>query len=177
MALAAAARATQAGLLVAYVDGRRELYPPAAAALGVNLQRLLVVRPTGTAAGLARATEIVAQSRAFALIVVDLPEGRRLDGQIASRLRATTHSSKAVVVVLAPTRGAVDGAVLCLAAQRQTLTVELTLHKGGARAPGSQARMFLGDGTTSTFRAPARQAELFAAAPQGLVLRRGGKQH
>jgi protein ImuA len=31
--------------LAAYVDGRGELYPPAAAARGVSLERLLVVRP------------------------------------------------------------------------------------------------------------------------------------
>ncbi|HEY6101569.1 MAG TPA: hypothetical protein VIW03_19175 [Anaeromyxobacter sp.] len=33
------------GELAAYVDGRAELYPPAAAARGVDLARLLVVRP------------------------------------------------------------------------------------------------------------------------------------
>src|SRR5512138_547944 len=36
--------------LAAYVDGRGELYPPAAAARGVDLARLLVVRPPGAPA-------------------------------------------------------------------------------------------------------------------------------
>lgn len=40
--------------LAAYVDGTGELYPPAAAALGVDLERLLVVRP-GHMAGDAQA--------------------------------------------------------------------------------------------------------------------------
>lgn len=39
------------GDLAAYVDGRGELYPPAAAARGVDLARLLVVRPLAAAAG------------------------------------------------------------------------------------------------------------------------------
>src|SRR5512142_864832 len=37
--------------LAAYVDGRGELYPPAAAARGVELARLLVVRPPGVVPG------------------------------------------------------------------------------------------------------------------------------
>src|SRR5262245_261916 len=47
LALSAAALVTGGGRLVAYVDARRELYPPSAAALGVDLERLLVVRPQG----------------------------------------------------------------------------------------------------------------------------------
>ena len=45
LALQAAAQATRAARLVAWIDAPRELYPPAAAALGVELGRLLVVRP------------------------------------------------------------------------------------------------------------------------------------
>src|SRR5262249_59700210 len=45
LALSAAARVTASRRLCAYVDARAELYPPSAAALGVDLVRLLVVRP------------------------------------------------------------------------------------------------------------------------------------
>src|SRR3954468_11783882 len=41
----AAAAAGGEGRLSAWVDGRGELYPPAAVPLGVHLDRLLVVRP------------------------------------------------------------------------------------------------------------------------------------
>src|SRR5688500_12678675 len=43
LALVTAARVTQGGQLVAWVDGASELYPPAAAASGVDLERLLLV--------------------------------------------------------------------------------------------------------------------------------------
>ena len=49
LALSALAKATAEGALAAYVDGRGELYAPAAAALGVDLSRLLIVRPSAGA--------------------------------------------------------------------------------------------------------------------------------
>src|SRR5262245_5227193 len=84
LALAAAARVTAQGGLVAYIDARRELYPPAAAQLGVDLERLLVVRPPPAAAAIARAGEIVARSRAFALVLLDFPEGQQLEDAAAA---------------------------------------------------------------------------------------------
>src|SRR5512137_2484370 len=45
VALSALREAQGEGGLAAFVDGRGELYPPAALALGVNLARLLIVRP------------------------------------------------------------------------------------------------------------------------------------
>jgi len=54
----------------AFVDPSRTLYGPGVAAAGVELSRLLVIRPT--LAALSRATLRLAESRAFAVIVVDL---------------------------------------------------------------------------------------------------------
>lgn len=83
LALRALARITGEGALGAYVDGRGELYAPAAAALGVALERLLIVRPPLPAlrgpstrpAGASRealwAAEALLASGAFALVVVD----------------------------------------------------------------------------------------------------------
>src|SRR5512136_179422 len=45
VALAALREAQREGGLAAFVDGRGELYPPAAEALGIELSRLLLVRP------------------------------------------------------------------------------------------------------------------------------------
>ena len=86
LVLRALARITREGALGAYVDGRGELYAPAAAAVGVNLERLLIVRPGLPAlrgastrpAGASRealwAAEVLLASGAFALVVVDAPQ-------------------------------------------------------------------------------------------------------
>jgi protein ImuA len=65
--------------LAAFVDGTGELYPPAAAALGVDLGRLLLIRPGGPASGAAGAlagfwaAEALLGSGAFAAVIVDVP--------------------------------------------------------------------------------------------------------
>jgi hypothetical protein len=88
--------------LFAWVDGRGELYPPAAAARGVDLARLLVVRPPLPAAGLPPpggeapwraalwAAEALLASGAFAAVVVDAAVPRRVAGgdAVARRLQA-----------------------------------------------------------------------------------------
>lgn len=91
--------------LFAWVDGRGELYPPAAAALGVDLARLLVVRPT---AGLARggdpivavlwAAEALLGSGAFGAVVVDAPAARIARGADAAarRLQAAAEKGGAI---------------------------------------------------------------------------------
>jgi protein ImuA len=102
--------------LAAWVDGRGELYPPAASARGVDLARLLVVRPP--AAGVDRprpsgadvvraglwAAEALLASGAFAAVVVDLPAASRLPGADAAarRLQAAAERGGAVGLWLAP---------------------------------------------------------------------------
>ncbi len=78
IALAAVAHGTQERGVAAFVDGRHELYPPAAAALGVDLERLLVVRPhrdgapaDGVRVGLWSAEALLA-SGAFEVVVIDV---------------------------------------------------------------------------------------------------------
>ncbi len=91
--------------LFAWVDGRGELYPPAAAARGVDLTRLLVVRPLLPAAGRrppAReapwraalwACEALLASGAFAAVAMDVPVPRGIAGAdaIARRLQAAAE--------------------------------------------------------------------------------------
>lgn len=112
------------GALVAYVDGRAELYPPAAAARGVDLGRLLVVRPqqdggdgaagacTGRSASpRARAglwaAEALLASGAFAAVAMDLPVARGVEGAdaVARRLQAAAERGGAVGLWLAEERG------------------------------------------------------------------------
>jgi len=109
--------------LVAYVDGRGEIYPPAAAARGVDLARLLVVRPGAAepaqgAAGGRRAprpwlsglwaAELLLASGAFAAVAVDVPAPRAFEGadSAARRLQAAAERGGAVGLWLAPGNGA-----------------------------------------------------------------------
>lgn len=92
------------------------LYAPAAAQAGIDLERLLVVRPS--AADLARTVVKVASSGAFDLVVVDAPLG--LDGRLSLRSKRGTFAGAASG---AGTRARVDGAVvvrkLALAAEEK----------------------------------------------------------
>src|SRR5512147_1645064 len=80
LALSTLREAQRGAGLAAFVDGRHELYPPAARALGVELDRLLIVRPgeRGDARAGAEAlpglwaAEVLLGSGAFAAVAVDV---------------------------------------------------------------------------------------------------------
>jgi recombination protein RecA len=95
------------------------LYAPAVAQAGVDLERLLVVRPQP--ADLARTVVKVASSGAFDLVVVDAPAG--LDGRLTI---AADPGAKTAVRRPAASRARVDGSVvvrkLALAAEEQGTT-------------------------------------------------------
>ncbi len=101
--------------LAAYVDGRAELYPPAASSLGVDLGRLLVVRPPRASSGEGRrdalsalwAAEALLSSGAFSAVAIDVALPRRLAGweAIARRLQSAAERGGAVGLWLAPSRG------------------------------------------------------------------------
>jgi protein ImuA len=114
VALAALAAAAGKDGLAAYLDARRELYPPAAAALGVDLERLLIVRPpAGASAPRAEAlaalwaAEALLASGAFAAVALDLALPRaHLRGAAAldamlRRLRAAAERGGSVALSLA----------------------------------------------------------------------------
>jgi protein ImuA len=123
VALAALREAQREGGLAAFVDGRGELYPPAAQALGVDLSRLLVVRPERAGGRAAReailpglwAAEVLLGSGAFPAVAVDVP----LVGVTASRaepllrrLRAAAEKGGAVALFLSgPADPAIPAAV------------------------------------------------------------------
>lgn len=95
------------------------LYAPAVAQAGVDLERLLVVRPQP--ADLARTVVKVASSGAFDLVVVDAPAG--LDGRLSI---AADPNGKTAIRRTASSRARVDGSVvvrkLALAAEEQGTT-------------------------------------------------------
>jgi protein ImuA len=101
----------------AFVDGRQELYPPAARALGVELGRLLIVRPgaltgRGGAVGEALpglwAAEVLLGSGAFVAVAVDVslrnvPPARA--EAMLRRLRAAAEKGGAVALWIGPAGG------------------------------------------------------------------------
>jgi protein ImuA len=132
--------------LFAWIDGRGELYPPAAAARGVDLGRLLVVRPPAVPGGeppwraALWACEAVLASGAFAAAVMDIPLPTSLPGAdaVARRLQAAAEKGGAVGLWLAGARSAL----------RLPGAVRLELSAGGGRisarraprGPGEEAR-------------------------------------
>jgi protein ImuA len=115
LAISALAAAMGEAGLGAYVDGRGELYPPAAAALGLDLARLLVVRPTaghGDPWSTLWASEALLGSGAFEAVVLDIPAtsqarapgGAALDTAL-QRLRAAAEKGGAVALWLSPPDG------------------------------------------------------------------------
>jgi RecA/RadA recombinase len=89
LALQAIAAATREKHLAAYVDGPGELYPPFAAGVGVDLDRLLMVRPKAPRRLVWTALQL-ARSGAFTCVALDLthtgvqlslPECQKLSGR------------------------------------------------------------------------------------------------
>ncbi|CAN5717057.1 hypothetical protein BH11MYX4_BH11MYX4_59390 [soil metagenome] len=107
------------------------LYAPAVAQAGVDLERLLVVRPQP--ADLARTVVKVASSGAFDLVVVDAPAG--LDGRLTI---ADGSSRTAPRRIPAASRARVDGSVvvrkLALAAEEQGTTFLILTNVFTSRA-------------------------------------------
>ncbi|MEO7039911.1 MAG: hypothetical protein ABI186_07790 [Candidatus Elarobacter sp.] len=76
-----------------------ELFPPALAAAGVRLERLLVVPVHGPAA--ARAADIIVRSGAFTVVVVPaLPSGRGTGSATWTRLASLAHRANTLLVAL-----------------------------------------------------------------------------
>lgn len=139
------------GALAAWIDGRGELYPPAAAAMGVDLGRLLIVRPPSGGEG-ARLTlwaaEALLGSGAFAAVTVDAALDRPWRGLEASLHRLVTAAEQggAAGLWLSPASGAVRPPAvvrldLCVEGRRIVATRSDGLA-GAARsqAPGAAGR-------------------------------------
>ncbi len=110
LALSALASAMGERGLGAFIDARGELYPPAASALGVDLERLLVVRPFGPPGTQQRmstalwAAEAILGSGAFEALVLDVPaslppERAGLEAMVR-RVRAAAERGGALAIWL-----------------------------------------------------------------------------
>ncbi len=132
VALHAAARLTVQGRLVALVDGSDALDPRSAAAIGVDLQRLLWVRmPPGKLAG---ASDALLRGGAFSLVILDLaalPPRALPVGPAWVRLARAAESARASLLVLNAHAG--KGPGFCAAAAL-ALSRSRVAHTG--RGPG-----------------------------------------
>jgi hypothetical protein len=107
LALALAAPQTRLGRRVAWVDPMSRLYPPSAEDHGVDLGRLMIVRPPEDgSAPWAWATEQLLRSGCFALVVVDFPPhpGSRRTLAHAWARAAERGGSTAIVLAARPVR-------------------------------------------------------------------------
>lgn len=111
LALRAVAAAGREQRLSAWVDGPRELYPPAAAALGADLERLLIVRPKAPGQLVWTAVQLL-RSGAFACVVLDLTHtGVRLGLPEAKKLQDAAAKGGTLLVSLTPPEAPGDGMV------------------------------------------------------------------
>jgi recombination protein RecA len=95
--LLAAATAGGLGALIESPAGLEgAFYPPALAAAGVDLNRLLVV-PAAGAAGVARAADILLRSAAFGVVVIPMVS---LAATVWTRLASLTHRANALLIAL-----------------------------------------------------------------------------
>ncbi len=162
LALMLLAEQTRAGKLVAIVDGTGQFYPPAAAAMGIDLRRALLIAPTLIAptsdganasgakrsgrartcaddqvAALARAAEIIARSRSFSMVLIDLPANCKVQSKPARRLRVAAQATGTTIVMLSTRSGDVEGAAArieaspCQALGSKTRRTQFRIAKGG----------------------------------------------
>lgn len=165
LALRLLAEQTRAGKLVAIVDGTGQFYPPAAAAMGIDLRRTLLIAPgaalhgdandvraarAGRArtcaddrvAALARAAEIIARSRSFSMVLIDLPattggKACKMQSKPARRLRVAAQATGTTIVILSTRSGDVEGAAArieaspCQALGSKTRRTQFRISKGG----------------------------------------------
>lgn len=100
LALSLAAAAGREQRLTAWVDGPGELYPPAAAARGVDLERLLWLRQVAPGQLVWSAVQLL-RSGAFTLVVLDVSScGVRLTPLESKKLLDAARAGGALLVVL-----------------------------------------------------------------------------
>jgi hypothetical protein len=145
LALLALARGTEAGGLCAFVDPAGELYPPAARALGVALSRLLLVRPPGGSSqghdpSLAvRAAALLARSKAFAAVAVDLTalELERLPrGPLSRRLLEAAELGRSAIILLSDSPTSLDATLRIAVARQSETRLALTVERSRLGPPG-----------------------------------------
>ena len=153
LSLAVLGYSTQRGEAVAWVDPQDALDPVSAKAAGIDLGRLLWIRPEGAEAlklGL-NAAELVLEAGGFAGLVLDVAGSRwrAVLGKLAAWVRLThrLERSRTVLIVLAPQTVVGSMAALRLECRRLgksgAMLVRILKQRHGA--PGAETRLALGD--------------------------------
>lgn len=118
LALSLVASACREKRLAAWVDGPKELYPPAAVPLGVDLKRLLIVRPPAPGQ-LVWSTVQLLRSGAFTLVVLDVTHtGLTLTMVETKKLLDAARAGGALLVVLTSSAAPAQGMVRLVMAER-----------------------------------------------------------
>jgi hypothetical protein len=112
---------TRRGEVVACVDLPDALHPASVATAGVELGRLLWVRPPSVTDAM-RCTELLLQAGGFGLVALDLGAAmpRALRSHVWPRLMRAAEQSHTALVVVAPRRVAGSYAALSLALRART---------------------------------------------------------
>ncbi|MGA9524461.1 MAG: recombinase RecA [Myxococcaceae bacterium] len=174
LGLRAVAAAGREGRLSAWIDGPRELYPPAAAALGVDLPRLLIVRPPAPGQLVWSAVQLL-RSGAFACVVLDLTHtGVRLSLAEGRKLQDAAVKGGGVLLLLTPPEAPGDGMVRLRTRAEGVhgLRVEVVRHRRaatGAHALVPWSALYPGQAPVHRYDLPA-PAPLPATAEPGLVV-------
>ncbi len=131
-----ARRGPAAGVIVALVDPARSFHAPSAARAGVDLERLLLVAPP--AGDVFRVADLLLRSRAFPLVVLDLPFFRRVEGggRPLFRLVRLAHAVEASLVALTTTERQDERTP----ALGSAVSLRLSVRPDGLRLEGPFAR-------------------------------------
>lgn len=115
--------------LSAWVDGPQELYPPAAAAMGVALDRLLIARPKASSQLVWAAMQLL-RSGAFTCVVLDVMHtGLKLTMTDTKKLLDAARTGGSLLVLLTSNTAPAQGFVrLQLQAQAVSAGGARTLH-------------------------------------------------
>jgi hypothetical protein len=131
-----AVHARDARLWCAWIDSASTLYAPGLARAGIDLRRLLVVRPEPK--HLPRVIVKVASAGAFDVVVVDLPKTAPRVDRLVRKLALAAEQHGSTIVLLAPPH--VDPWPVALrleiARTRQGIDVRVTKDRHGRSSPG-----------------------------------------
>jgi hypothetical protein len=157
--LGSLAGVTARGALAALVDAADALDPASAAAVGVDLARLLWVRCGGEPVTALRAADVLLRGGGFDMVAVDLGEPppwalARLPTAAFVRLQRTVEGTPAALLLAGPRRvaGSLTAVAVGLEPSRVDwarggpgylagLTAEARLIRARGRAPGAAVRM------------------------------------
>lgn len=139
LALMALGRATASGGLVAFVDSCTELYPPAAAALGARLSRLLIVRPKDPSQCV-RAASLLARSKAFAAVAVDLAALPSPAGPLSRRLLEAAEIGRCALILLSQAPSGLDASLRLSVERPSERELSLCVERSRLGPPGRSAR-------------------------------------